>query len=556
MEKRTILAIVLSAAVWIAWYTFFSPDPQTPPPEKAPVAEMEKPDTSANESSSGKDAVEEKAVTVQPVISNNIPAPEKEEAVTIENENYRFTLSNMGATVTGAHQLERDMELVVPGPNGEETPLDFALHFNDQEFLSGNDLSSRLWNHKVEGKTVVFETVYSDSGTPLKIEKIYSFPEGGNSFSVSYRVTNLGEDTFSPQNGVLIASPGEMLGPELDYTNHYNTLKVIRSVNDDYDQVGKGGGFFSKGGPLNKEEGATEWFGIMSRYFLVIMIPQDFQGTGHIADSRKDHTFRSGMYMAMSKLSPGENEEKSFTVYLGEKNKDMLEEVNEDIVPAADISTWIEPIRYFVIWSLMKLNSLFGNLGWSLVVFSIITKMVFLPLTTKSTESMKKMQELTPELNKLKEKYKDKPDQLQKEMMKLYKENNVNPMGGCFPLLLQMPFFFALYSALINSIDLWNAPFIFWIQDLSMPDTVAMIGTFKVNILPVIMTGTTFLQQKLTTVDTGQQQKMMMMMMPVILIFIFWSMPSGLVLYWTLQNTFQVLHQVFINKRAAAKKTA
>jgi len=143
---------------------------------------------------------------------------------------------------------------------------------------------------------------------------------------------------------------------------------------------------------------------------------------------------------------------------------------------------------------------------------------------------------------------------MQKEMMKLYKENKVNPMGGCFPLLLQMPFFFALYSALIDSIDLWRAPFILWMKDLSMPDTVLTVSGFDLNILPIVMTATTFVQQKLSTVDTGGQQKMLMMMMPLMFIFIFWSMPSGLVLYWALQNIFQIAHQLFINYRSKEEK--
>jgi YidC/Oxa1 family membrane protein insertase len=119
-----------------------------------------------------------------------------------------------------------------------------------------------------------------------------------------------------------------------------------------------------------------------------------------------------------------------------------------------------------------------------------------------------------------------------------------------------MPFFFALYSALIDSIDLWHAPFILWMKDLSMPDTVLSISGFDLNILPILMTASTFFQQKLTTVDTGGQQKIMMMMMPLVFIFIFWSMPSGLVLYWALQNIFQIAQQLFINFRSKGKKTA
>jgi YidC/Oxa1 family membrane protein insertase len=178
---------------------------------------------------------------------------------------------------------------------------------------------------------------------------------------------------------------------------------------------------------------------------------------------------------------------------------------------------------------------------------------MFLPLTKRSTESMKKMQELNPVIQELREKYKDKPDVLNKKIMEVYKKNKVNPMGGCLPLLLQMPFFFALYSALINSVDLWQAPFILWIKDLSLPDTVFTISGFNINILPIVMTATTYLQQKMSTGEASQQQKMLLFM-PLIFIVIFWNMPSGLVLYWIMQNVLQIAHQMIINRKSKTEK--
>jgi YidC/Oxa1 family membrane protein insertase len=166
------------------------------------------------------------------------------------------------------------------------------------------------------------------------------------------------------------------------------------------------------------------------------------------------------------------------------------------------------------------------------------------------------MQELNPKVKEIREKYKDKADIMNKKIMELYKKEKVNPLSGCLPLLLQMPFFFALYSALVNSIDLWNAPFIFWIRDLSLPDTIFRIHGFNVNILPVIMTITTFLQQKMTPGSDSTQQQMLIKMMPVIFIVIFWNMPSGLVLYWIMQNVLQILHQLYINKKASRKAAA
>jgi YidC/Oxa1 family membrane protein insertase len=285
------------------------------------------------------------------------------------------------------------------------------------------------------------------------------------------------------------------------------------------------------------------------------MIPQNFNGTETIFDNREHDGFRTGMYVSMDEILPGMEQTKSFKIYLGEKDKKALKAVDPKIVKASDVSIIIEPIRYFVIWCLLSINSLIGNLGWSLIIFSILTKFVFMPLTKKSTDSMKKMQELAPLIKKIQAKYKDKPDVLQQETMKLYKENKVNPLGGCLPLLLQMPFFFFLYSGLINSIDLWNAKFMLWIKDLSMPDTIYTVSGFDINILPVLMTMTTIVQQKQTMVDTGnQQQKIMMYMMPVILLFVFWKMPSGLVLYWFLQNLYQIMNQFIVNKIGMRKK--
>jgi len=284
------------------------------------------------------------------------------------------------------------------------------------------------------------------------------------------------------------------------------------------------------------------------------MMPGEGAGKGVMYDNKKQSGFRTGMLVSLNNLDAGKEVKRTFKVYLGEKDKKKLAAMDKSLIDAADVNSLIEPIRNFVIWCLMWINKLMGNLGLSLVIFSILTKVVFMPLTIKSTESMKKMQQLAPRLNELKVKFKDKPEQMQKEMMKMYKENKVNPMGGCFPLLLQMPFFFALYSALIDSIDLWGAPFILWMKDLSMPDTVLTISGFDLNILPIVMTATTFVQQKLSTVDTGGQQKMLMMMMPLMFIFIFWSMPSGLVLYWALQNIFQIAHQLIINYRTKGEK--
>ncbi|MBN2042154.1 MAG: membrane protein insertase YidC [Spirochaetes bacterium] len=553
-SKRLIIAIALSVVVWFLYMNFLAPKK----PEKKDIAGVE---TSAeNSSAADKNAVTEKktgtgAEVSEPAASINVVSSKIPESVIgITTDKYTVSLSNKGAVIKNfVYKYNgRDIELTVPyKPRNTEGTFDFAVHFSENEFLRGNSLQDTVWNFEKKSESnVMFFTNLSLNGRDVQLQKTYKFLKDANYFEVEYSLVNPGKEPVVLPNGNFIVSPGNFLGPEMDFENSYNTLGQIYYMNGDFEKPGKGGGFFSKGGATTRESGDVKWAGVMSRYFLLIMLANDSGGNAVITDARGDSAYRTGLFIPAEPVQPGGKFTKSFKVYAGEKNKEKLAAVDASLKDAADVSKWIEPIRDVLMWCLLKINILFGNFGWSLVVFSILTKIILLPLTQKSTESMRRMQALSPQMNELKAKYKDKPDQLNKEMMKLYKANKVNPMGGCLPMLVQMPFFFALYSALINSIDLWQAPFIFWIKDLSMPDTVATISGFNLNILPLLMTGATFLQQKMTPgSQTGQQQKMMMMMMPLIFIFIFWSMPSGLVLYWTLQNLIQVLHQVIVNRR-------
>ncbi|MBN2158012.1 MAG: membrane protein insertase YidC [Spirochaetes bacterium] len=549
MDKKNIIAISLIAALWVGYFILFKPEqPKRKPADKKVEAEA----TEAVTETRG----------VSPVAMRPVAAGGAEKLVTVKTKKFAVTLSSRGAAITECNYVERNINLIVKeNPFNAAGILDFAVNFSDDEFDGANPLGNTVWMYRQEGNKIIYYTYVQVNGNPVRIEKAYIFPEDGYGFRVEYRLINNGRGSIALKNGSVIFSPGDLLGPALDYNNSYNRMMSIYSLNGSFEKEDKSGGSFlgcgssSGGEPVKKETGSTNWVGLMSRYFLVIMVPEGGAGSGVIWENRKESGFRTGIYVPLNSLEPGREIRKNFKVYLGEKDKKKLASVDASIVAAADVNKIIEPIRDFVIWCLFYINKLVGNLGWALVIFSIITKLVFLPLTLKSTESMKKMQQLAPKLNELKAKYKDKPDVMQQEMMKMYKENKVNPMGGCFPLLLQMPFFFALYSALIDSIDLWRAPFIFWMKDLSMPDTVLTVSGFNLNILPIIMTATTFIQQKLSAVDAGgQQQKMMLMLMPVMFIFIFWSMPSGLVLYWALQNIFQIAHQLFINVRTKKEK--
>jgi len=543
MDKKSILAIVLSLIVWILWMNFVE-QPVQQKKESTVIKEVNrKPETEKREKIAFNRPERKSKITL--ISSNN----KIEKKIEMSTEQFKARFSNRGAIIESFKWRERDIELIVTNTNAKGF-FDFPIHMSEEEFIWGSNLDKTLWNcKKISNNVISFSSRLSISGRPIKIEKIYTFYSNTHYFRIEYRLTNIGNRDFIFPNGYLLFSPADFLGPDMDFDNQYNHINSIYNLGGDFEKETKGGGFFSNGESIKKENGVTRWVGLMSRYFLLLMIPEKFDGTGIICDLQENSGSRTGIYIPADLIEVGGKIRKSFKVYVGIKDKERLAAVDSSISDAADISKWIEPIRDFVLWCLLKINILMGNYGWSLVIFSILSKLVLFPLTMKSTESMKKMQELSPIISELREKYKGKPEILNKKIMEIYKKNKVNPMSGCLPLLLQLPFFFALYSALINSVDLWRAPFILWIMDLSMPDTVYTFNNFNINILPIFMTLTTFIQQKLSSGSTMGQQQKIMMLMPLVFIVIFWNMPSGLVLYWTLQNLLQILHQVYINKK-------
>jgi YidC/Oxa1 family membrane protein insertase len=200
------------------------------------------------------------------------------------------------------------------------------------------------------------------------------------------------------------------------------------------------------------------------------------------------------------------------------------------------------------------------NYGWVLIIFSVLLKIVLTPLTNSSTRSMKEMQNIQPQLNALQEKYASDPQRLNNERLKLMREHGVNPMGGCLPLLLQMPILWALFIVFRTTIELRQAPFIFWITDLSAPDTIFTlpfsipIYGSQVNVLPFIMAISQLVQQKISGASGGKQQKVMMYFMTIFFFFLFNQFPSGLNLYYTLYNILSIIQQKYFPPKPKPKK--
>lgn len=224
-----------------------------------------------------------------------------------------------------------------------------------------------------------------------------------------------------------------------------------------------------------------------------------------------------------------------------------------DVIYTSGFLALFSKLRDWIVILMRFTNQYVNNYGFTIILIALFFKFITYPLNQVQAKTMKKIHNLKPEIDRINEKYQD-PAERQKRIMDLYKKYKINPAMGCFPILIQIPIFIALYSAFSESIELWKSPFIFWMKDLSQPDTVYVIKdflifkNFHINILPLIMVGSQLLQQKLTIVSTDPQQKFLMYFMPILMLFFFWGMPSGVTLYWTVQNIISILWQLIVEK--------
>jgi len=226
---------------------------------------------------------------------------------------------------------------------------------------------------------------------------------------------------------------------------------------------------------------------------------------------------------------------------MGPRDPGILETVNYRLSEIIDFGIF-DFIARPLLFVLNFFYSFVGNYGIAIILLTVVIKIVFWPLTQKSYSSMKAMQTLQPEMQKIREKFKNDKERLNREIMELYKTKRVNPLGGCLPMLIQIPVFFALYKVLLGNIDLRHAPFALWITDLSAKDPY--------YITPIIMGGTMFLQQKMTPSTMDPTQAKIFMVMPIVFTFLFLNFPSGLVIYWLVNNILTILQQYLINKSA------
>jgi YidC/Oxa1 family membrane protein insertase len=568
MDKNTIIALVaIFVLVFAFQFIFMRPklDQQRARLEQQKVEEPQAAE-SREKSIPERTAAAEKYATV-PTES----AAEK--IVNIDTDVYSVRISTAGAAVVGL-QLRKFLDRkdvpvdLVSFSDGEILP--FEVHFDRVRNLKGGDRSLYYVDKLSDTSYRFYRDFTAPDGTPFRLSKTYSFQNGEYLFDLAVKVRSLsaGEVALNKDNIAYTLAWGPVLGPVSVIKNRYNITTQGYHESGRYRKVmSAAGGCSMRRAEAKYEEISRilDWVGVSNRYFFIGVIP-DQKDYVYAFDQRTQEKYFFGISHPYFK---GYEFEDVFKVFAGPMERKLLKRYGHNFESVLG-GRILKPIVIFLEWTIKFFYRLTKNYGMAIILMTVAIKIILHPLTRKSFESMRRMSALQPKMAEIKAKYKNNPTQMNKETQALYKREKINPMGGCLPLLLQLPIFYALYAALSGMLELRNASFL-WIRDLSLPDTVATLktavpllgyrvgplGFTDINVLPFVMTATTLLQSKLTSGDqTNQQGKMMTYLFPLMFFFIFWNMPSGLVLYWTVQNILTIGQQYIIDYRFKKKKAA
>lgn len=372
----------------------------------------------------------------------------------------------------------------------------------------------------------------------IDIIKRFTFERGNYAVDVNYYLTNSSETPVTARFIGQLArdnssdpSSGPALGMQSYLGAAYSTPES-RYEKVDFDDI--------QSGSFQNVDAQGGWVAIIQHYFVSAWAPSQNQQNLYYATTDSQNRNVAAFAGPVSTLAPGGEARLGATLYMGPKVQDYLETVAPNLRLTVDFG-WLWFIANPLFWLLDQIHNLIGNWGWSIVLLTITVKLVLWPLSAKAYKSMARMRKLGPEMQRLKEQYGDDRQKMSQEMMKFYQKEKINPLGGCLPILVQMPVFIALYWMLLESVELRHAPFMFWIQDLSVKDPFF--------ILPILMGASMFVQQMLNPTPPDPMQAKIMRMLPIVFTFFFLWFPAGLVIYWVVNNIISIAQQYAITRK-------
>ncbi|MCL2390166.1 MAG: membrane protein insertase YidC [Endomicrobia bacterium] len=517
MNKNSVLFVLFSAITLFGYYYFFPPQQPNQTQTGQNQAVQTQQDQSKAESVT--QSPEESSVQIKEADGSFI----SEETIEIETDKYRALFSNRGASVINWSIKEKSgnwVDLVLPGA----APMMANFPGSNYKIVSKSN------------EKIVFEHV---SAQGWKIIKTYSLSQNSYMHNLNIKLSKTKDIAQLP--GIQLDWGPGLGTDEKEMKENASVTRVIAFT-------------ASKPGKLKKLKKESElaslfrWAAIDNRYFLVAFIPERSIDFDQIIPSRQDKKHPFSLTLTANPPKDVESKEYSADFYIGPKWYTYLKTFNLGLEASVDFSVF----GFLGKWALSILtyfHKITNNYGWAIIMLTLVIQIIVLPLTLKSLKSAAAMKRIQPMIKEIQDKFKNDPKRLQAEMLNVYKTQKVNPLGGCLPMLLQLPIFWAFFSMLRNSYELRNEGWILWVTDLSAPDRFMNLGMINLNLLPLIMGIGMFFQQKMTAVTSDPMQRRLMYMMPVIFTFMFWTFPSGLVLYWLTNSVCSMILQYYIMKR-------
>lgn len=575
MQNRAILAIILTFLVIIGWsyiQTKFFPPPPKIEEKKIPVEEKKEEIKIIKDE---KPLLKEK-ISVKSTI-------EEAKEIYVETKNYSATFTSSGARLK-SFKLKNYLDIVeesnftiklkkfIQGIFGNSfevkkpKPLDL-INTDEKEGLpleinlGGISVSTLNENWKVDKEKILllnpnekdiisFEKEFENE---IKVIKRFGIINDKNTIELEVEILNISNKEINTQLGIKWVGKAELvkLADEgnKDYGLKYAFFKDNKLESHNLGNSG-GGGCTPGCSPQKKniqpfeitEKRNIKWYAFEGEYFASILSPNFSEKNFTIwIKGNENNIIEASLFTSTLTIPPKGSIKIPYKVYIGPKKEDSLKELGiyaEKLIDFGFFTFLAKPM----LWFLKLTNHLTKNFGVDIIILSILIKIIFLPLTQISYKSMKEMQKVQPEMARLKEMYKNDKARLQQELMLLYKRRRINPLSGCLPMLIQIPVFIALYNALQNAIEMRHAPFILWIKDLSAKDPI--------YITPLIMGASMVIQQKMTPTTADPAQAKLFLLMPIMFTFLFLNFPSGLVLYWLINNVLSIIHQYYLNKKA------
>jgi len=548
-QARMFIAIALSFLVFFVWNYFFVEKPEDFPVQQNPAATDSQ--SSPEQSKTVAQSNEGNSLPVTPNIPEN---PSNEDTmITVDTPTYTVVLSEQKACFR-SFILKHYRENSSSGSGFKEL-IQKENHAGTilTDFLSKSDpgIQNVFFSSTVSTQKMIVDGIPQSlsfswmSKTGLFVTKTYRFYPDQYLIDLDILIENRGQSIL---NDTLILTLNNKISEQR--SNSYGFEGPGALINGqlttvDIDDI--------KDSPVST--GKIKWLSIQDRYFISYLIPRQEKEASIEMTLDTNNFLRTNYLEPVQSLSPGQSKTFGYQIFMGPKSVSILKAANVDLDKAIHFG-FFDFIAKPCLWLMNFLYRYIPNYGIAIIILTILIKILFWPLGTKSYRSMNEMKKLQPLMTEIREKYKDDKKRMNEEVMGLYKTYKINPLGGCLPMVAQIPVFFALYQMLYGAIELRHAPFMGWINDLSAPDRLFDFGfsipfmdpPYGVPVLTIVMGATMLIQQKLQPPAGDPTQAKMMMMMPVVFTVIFINFSSGLVLYWLVNNILSIAQQYFVSK--------